>query len=707
MSKNLVIVESPTKAKTISKILGDDFRVVSSMGHIIDLPAKKLGVDVEDKFKPAYVVIPGRKKILAQLKKEAKGKENIYIATDPDREGEAIGWQIKEKLFKGKNVMRVSFHEITPHAVSESFKNAREFDTKMIEAQVGRRVLDRIVGYFLSPLLWKKIARGLSAGRVQSIGLRLIVERERQIQKFIPSEYWEIAAELFKPKVSGESSFLAKLEKIDNQKAEIKQNIAAEEICRQLKDKEFKVVGIKKAEKKRNPPAPFITSTMQQEAFNKLRYNASKTMLIAQQLYEGIDIGEDNPVGLITYMRTDSPTVAAEAISQVREHIGRNFGKDFVPEKPNIYKAKKSAQEAHEAIRPSYVARSPESLKNFLNHDQIRLYELIYNRFLASQMKPAEFLATSVDILADKYLFAASGSHLLFEGFLAVYNKDAEEEKEDAEEEKEKTKNVIPPLEEGEILGLNTLTPSQHFTKPPPRYSDSSLIKALEEEGIGRPSTYAPIIYTIILRDYVRRIKGYLNPSELGFKVNDLLVEYFPQIVDVKFTALVEEKLDEVEEGTLERAKVLEDFYLPFKESLDFAQANIVKEVITTDQVCDKCGKPLIVKWGRRGKFLSCSGFPECKNSKSITSGVKCPNENCGGELIERHSRRGFFYGCSNILNVLLLRVICRKIKKRRIRKLSLKSILNKIQRTKVCFLSAAEFNHGKIYRKIYPLPGD
>jgi len=648
MSKNLVIVESPTKAKTISKILGDDFRVVSSMGHIIDLPAKKLGVDVEDKFKPAYVVIPGRKKILAQLKKEAKGKENIYIATDPDREGEAIGWQIKEKLFKGNNVMRVSFHEITPHAVSESFKNAREFDTKMIEAQVGRRVLDRIVGYFLSPLLWKKIARGLSAGRVQSIGLRLIVERERQIQKFIPSEYWEIAAELFKPKVSGESSFLAKLEKIDNQKAEIKQNIAAEEICRQLKDKEFKVVGIKKAEKKRNPPAPFITSTMQQEAFNKLRYNASKTMLIAQQLYEGIDIGEDNPVGLITYMRTDSPTVAAEAISQVREHIGRNFGKDFVPEKPNIYKAKKSAQEAHEAIRPSYVARSPESLKNFLNHDQIRLYELIYNRFLASQMKPAEFLATSVDILADKYLFAASGSHLLFEGFLAVYNKDAEEEKEDAEEEKEKTKNVIPPLEEGEILGLNTLTPSQHFTKPPPRYSDSSLIKALEEEGIGRPSTYAPIIYTIILRDYVRRIKGYLNPSELGFKVNDLLVEYFPQIVDVKFTALVEEKLDEVEEGTLERAKVLEDFYLPFKESLDFAQANIVKEVITTDQVCDKCGKPLIVKWGRRGKFLSCSGFPECKNSKSITSGVKCPNENCGGELIERHSRRGFFYGCSN-----------------------------------------------------------
>ncbi len=643
MSKNLVIVESPTKAKTISKILGDDFRVVSSMGHIIDLPAKKLGVDVEDKFKPTYVVIPGRKKILAQLKKEVKGKENIYIATDPDREGEAIGWQIKEKVFKGKNVLRVSFHEITPHAVAEAFKNAREFDTKMIEAQVGRRVLDRMVGYFLSPLLWKKIARGLSAGRVQSVGLRLIVERERLIQKFVASEYWEIAAELFKPKVSGESNFIAKLEKI-----EIGRQLDAQVICDQLKDKEFKVIEVKKTEKKRNPAAPFITSTMQQEAFNKFRFNASKTMLIAQQLYEGIDIGEDNPVGLITYMRTDSPNVAVEAIQEVREHIGRSFGKNFLPEKPNVYKAKKSAQEAHEAIRPSYVSRSPESLKDFLNHDQIRLYELIYSRFLASQMKPAEFLATSVDILADKYLFAANGSHLLFEGFLAAYNKIQTEEQEEEDEEKEKAKNVVPPLEKGELLGLKALVPSQHFTKPPARFSDSSLIKALEEEGIGRPSTYAPIIYTIILRDYVRRIKGYLNPTELGFKVNDMLVEYFPKIIDVKFTASIEEKLDEIAEGKLSSTEILEEFYLPFKESLDFAQANIVKEVITTDQLCEKCSKPMIIKWGRRGKFLSCSDFPTCKNSKSITSGVKCPTENCGGELIERHSRRGAFYGCSN-----------------------------------------------------------
>ncbi|MFA5350070.1 MAG: type I DNA topoisomerase, partial [Candidatus Omnitrophota bacterium] len=604
--------------------------------------------DIDNKFKPEYVVIPSRKKLMTQLRKDSKEKERIYVATDPDREGEAIGWQIKERVFKGKGVLRVSFHEITPHAVNEAFKAAREFDNNMIEAQVGRRVLDRIVGYFLSPLLWKKLARGLSAGRVQSVALRLIVERERQIQAFCANEYWEIAAELFKPKVSGESNFCAKLEKIENKKTEIKTKKDAQDIVDELENKEFKVVEIKQTEKKRYAPAPFITSTMQQEAFNKLRFNASKTMIVAQQLYEGVDIGGDNPLGLITYMRTDSPNTAPEAIVEVREHIGRIFGKDFLPENPNVFKAKKSAQQAHEAIRPSYISRSPESMKDFLTHDQFRLYELIYNRFLASQMKSAEFLATAVDIAAGKYLFVANGSHLLFEGFLAAYNKTEEEEKEGQEDEKDKNKNVIPPLVQGETLALDKLTPSQHFTKPPPRFSDSSLVKALEEEGIGRPSTYAPIMYTLILRDYVRRIKGYLNPTELGFKVSDMLVEYFPKIIDVKFTALMEERLDEIEEGRLKRIEVLEEFYAPFKESLDFAQANIKKEIITTDQSCDKCGKPLIVKWGRRGKFLSCSGFPACKNSKSITSGVKCPIDNCGGELIERRSKRGFFFGCSN-----------------------------------------------------------
>ncbi|MDO8661933.1 MAG: type I DNA topoisomerase [Candidatus Omnitrophota bacterium] len=638
--KGLVIVESPTKAKTIGKILGESFSVVSSMGHIIDLPQKKLGVDVENKFEPEYVTLTGRQKVVAELKKEAKGKETVYIATDPDREGEAIGWQIKERILKKSNILRVTFHEITPAAVKEAFKHPREFDVKMVEAQVGRRVLDRMMGYFLSPLLWKKIARGLSAGRVQSVALRLIIEREREIQKFVSQEYWEIEAELKKD----QSQFTAKLEKIEEQKAVIDNKTEADNLCADIQQKQFIVAEVKKSQKQRYAEAPFITSTLQQEAFNKLRFNASKTMSVAQQLYEGIDIGENNPVGLITYMRTDSPRVAPEAINEVREYIARSFGKDYLPEKPNYYKVKKLAQEAHEAIRPTFVERHPEGLKNFLTPDQQKLYELIYNRFVASQMTPALYAATSVIIKAGKYQFNASGSTLIFNGFMAAYNINGEEE---AEKNKEK-KNIIPDLKEGDLLELLKLLPSQHFTKPPARYSDSSLIKALEEDGIGRPSTYAPIIYTLILRDYVRRIKGYLNATELGFKVCDLLVEYFPKIIDVKFTASMEEKLDQIEEGGLSRLKVLEDFYSPFKTSLDFAQANIKKEVITTDQVCDKCGKPMIVKWGRRGKFLSCSDFPACKNSKSITSGVKCPQAGCGGELIERRSKRGFFYGCSN-----------------------------------------------------------
>ncbi len=640
--KNLVVVESPTKAKTIAKILGDGFVIVSSMGHIIDLPLKKLGVDVENGFEAEYVTIPGRQKVLAALKKGAKGKEAIYIATDPDREGEAIGWQLKQRVFKkGDNVLRVTFHEITPAAVKEAFTHPREFDINMVEAQVGRRVLDRVVGYFLSPLLWKKIARGLSAGRVQSVALRLIIEREREIQKFISKEYWEVEAELSK----GESKFLSKLDKKDKAKIEINNSIEAEHICNDLKNKEFKVSEVKESEKKRYPSPPFITSTMQQEAFNKLRFNANKTMSVAQGLYEGIDIGQDNPVGLITYMRTDSPRVSPEAISEVRDYIAMNFGKEHLPEKPNYYKVKKSAQEAHEAIRPTFVSRHPESLKNFLTPDQVKLYTLIYNRFVASQMKPAIYKVTAVSIGAGEYQFNASGSILDFTGFTAAYNDNVED---DEEERGKPVKNTIPLLSKGDILELLKVLPSQHFTKPPGRYSDSSLIKALEEDGIGRPSTYAPIIYTLIMRDYVRRVKGYFNPTELGFKVCDLLVEYFPKIVDVGFTALMEEELDEVEEGRLDKLKVLQDFYSPFKVSLDFAQANVKKEIITTDKVCPLCGKPMIVKWGRRGKFLSCSGFPECKSSQSITSGVKCPEAGCGGELIERRSRRGFFYGCSN-----------------------------------------------------------
>jgi len=636
--KNLVIVESPTKAKTIGKILGKDFKVVSSMGHLIDLPQKKLGVDIEKDFEPEYAIVAGRLKVLAGLKLDSKGKDKIYMATDPDREGEAIGWHIKERIFKDNKVLRVIFHEITPSAVAAAFKKPRGFDRKMIEAQVGRRVLDRIVGYFLSPLLWKKIGRGLSAGRVQSVALRLVVEREREIEKFVPQEYWEVEAELCKSHIANRLSFKAKLEKIDDKKAEIKNKEEADRIVADIRGKVFKVLDVKTAEKKRYPYAPFITSTMQQEAFNKLRFNAAKTMFVAQQLYEGIEIGQEGPTGLITYMRTDSPRVAPEAIKQVRGYIEKRFGKNYLPQMPNVYKVKKLAQEAHEAVRPTSIQRNPESLKGLLTADQYKLYELIFNRFLASQMMPAVYLQTSVDIKAENYQFSATGSKVKFEGFTIVYNNN----------DTDRQKNEIPPLKKDEILDLVNLLPSQHFTKAPPRYSDSSLVKILEEEGIGRPSTYAPIISTLILRDYIRRIKGYFQATELGMKVSDMLVEYFPRVMDVKFTAGLEEKLDRIEEGDVDRLKILKEFYKPFKASLDFAQEHIKKEVITSDEICDKCAKPMVIKWGRRGKFLSCSDFPQCKNAKSITTGVKCPQPGCGGELIERRSRRGFFYGCSS-----------------------------------------------------------
>lgn len=634
---SLVIVESPTKARTIGKILGEKFKVISSMGHIIDLPEKKLGVDIEENFKPDFVVIPGKKKLLAELKKEAKEKDNIYIATDPDREGEAIGYNIKEEIFKKKKVKRVVFHEITTAAIKEAFKHARDFDTNMVEAQISRRVLDRIVGYFLSPLLWKKIARGLSAGRVQSVALKIIIDREKEINSFIPQEYWEVEAGLKKQNQA--ESFIAKLDKIEDKKAEIKNQLEAEKIVADIKGKSFVVSNIEKKEKNRYASPPFITSSLQQEAFNKLRYNANKTMILAQQLYEGIDIGESGTVGLITYMRTDSPRVAPEAITEVRSLIKNKFGKEYLPDEPNIYKVKKHAQEAHEAIRPSLISRDPQSLEQFLSHEQYELYRLIYNRFLASQMTQAKYLVTSIDISIDKYIFRTAGSTLIFNGFKVVY---------DTEKEEKEKSSLIPILEKDEVLDLAELIPSQHFTNPPPRFSDSSLVKALEEDGIGRPSTYVPIIQTLILRDYIRRIKGYFHPTELGFKVCEMLVEYFPKIIDEKFTAFMEDELDEIEEGKFDRLKVLEEFYKPFKECLDFAQANIKKDIVFTDDICDKCSKPMIIKWGRKGKFLSCSDYPACKNAKSITTKIKCPAAGCGGELIERRSRRGFFYGCSN-----------------------------------------------------------
>ncbi|OGX58160.1 MAG: DNA topoisomerase I [Omnitrophica WOR_2 bacterium RIFOXYC2_FULL_43_9] len=644
VSKSLVIVESPAKAKTIAKILGNNFEIIPSMGHIVDLPKTKMGVDIENGFKPSFIVAAKRRKILSQIKSAAKNADTIYLATDPDREGEAIGWHIKDKLNqKNKHYHRVVFHEITPQAIKEAFNHPIELDAHKVNAQTGRRVLDRLVGDFLSPLLWRKIAGGLSAGRVQSVALRLIVERERQIQKFQPQEYWEIEAEFKKARaVAGSRAskpFIAMLEKIGDTKAEIKNQAVAEHIVASLKGKQGIVSSIKETEKRKNPLPTFITSTLQQDAFYKLRYASARTMIIAQQLYEGVELGSEGAVGLITYMRTDSVNVAVSAIAEVRSFIETTYGKEYLPDTPNSYKSRKQAQGAHEAIRPTSVVRTPESVKEYLTSEQYKVYALIYKRFIASQMRPALYAVTSVEINVDSYVFRLSGSKLIFKGFSAVY---------EVEDEQDEEKKTLPPLVKDEALDLLTVSPSQHFTKPPPRYSEATLVKTLEEEGIGRPSTYAPIIQTIVYRDYVRRLKGYLYPTELGFKVNDLLVEYFSEVMDVKFTARMEEELDEIEDGKQAWDKVINDFYGPFKERLDHANETIQKEVVTTDEVCTQCGKPMIVKWSRKGKFLSCSDFPTCRFAKSITTGIKCPQEGCQGELIERRSRRGLFYGCTS-----------------------------------------------------------
>ena len=645
--KSLVIVESPAKAKTISKFLGAQYSVVSSMGHLIDLPQKKLGIEVDNNYKADFVVIPSKKKLMTELRKVAKEAEAVYFATDPDREGEAIGWNLKERLnLKDQAVYRVEFHEITKNAIESAFKNPRDFHEDKIKAQQARRILDRIVGYFLSPLLWRKVTRGLSAGRVQSAALRLVVDREKEIQAFVPLEYWSIEAELKKPKAENKEEkkvFGATLDKINGEKCQIGSAKEASGIVEDIDGKDFIVTHIEKDIKNRNPQAPFITSSLQQDAFNKLRFSAVKTMFVAQQLYEGIELGEEGPLGLITYMRTDSANVALGAIEELRSFIEKEYGRDYLPETPRIFKSRKLAQEAHEAIRPTSVLRTPKSIQQYLTPEQYKLYDLIWKRFAASQMNPAQIEMTSVDIQCDKYLFRSTGSRVAFPGFMAVYKIEEESEEEDAK------KNMLPPLFEKELLHVVQLSPEQHFTKPPGRYSEGSLIKALEEDGVGRPSTYAPIISTIVNRDYVRREKGYLMPTDLGIKVSDLLVQYFPQIMDISFTAHMEEELDMVEDGTANWVNILNEFYVPFKEKLDVASKEIKKEVIYSDEICDVCGKPMVIKWGRKGKFLSCSAYPACKNAKSISSGVKCPEPGCGGDLILRRSYRGrSFYGCSN-----------------------------------------------------------
>jgi len=647
MAKNLVIVESPAKAKTINKILGKNFVVTSSMGHIIDLPKSKLGIDVENDFKPQYIVIADRKKNLAGLKKDAKGKDAIYLAADPDREGEAISWHIGNALADPKKKFyRVSFDEITKDAVTEAFKHPRDIDMSLVNAQQARRILDRLVGYTISPILWKKVARGLSAGRVQSVAVKLIVEREEQIKAFIADEYWDIAVDLKRKADTPKEKFTAKLATYKDKKIEIAAKEDADNIEATLKNTPFVVGDIKEGKKRKNPYPPFTTSKLQQEAFNKLRFSGARTMHIAQTLYEGMEIGKEEAVGLITYMRTDSVRISNDAQDAAKAYVLEKFGKKYYPDTPNVYKSKKRAQEAHESIRPTLPLREPDSIKDVISPDQLKLYTLIWNRFIASQMSQAIYSQTTVDIKAGDYIFKAGAMKVVFDGYTAVY--EVEEPKE-GDEDKDKAK--LPELSVDEPLDLLDLLPSQHFTKPPPRYSDASLVKVLEELGIGRPSTYSPIIQTITARDYVGRESGYFKPTELGTIVTGLLKEHFPKILDVEFTARMEDELDGIEEGEADWQVVLKAFYSPFIHSADLAKINmkdVKKEVGVTDEICKLCGKPMVIKWGRRGKFLSCSDFPTCKNAKSISSGVKCPTEGCGGELVARRSTRGPFYGCTN-----------------------------------------------------------
>jgi DNA topoisomerase I len=680
LAKNLVIVESPAKAKTINKYLGRDFTVKASMGHVRDLPKKTLGVDVKKGFAAEYEVLPLRKKVLDELKVAAEDAEAIYLAADPDREGEAICWHLAEELRpkKGKarrRVHRVVFNEITKRAIEEAFKNPQEVDAKKVDAQQARRILDRLVGYKVSPILWDKVRRGLSAGRVQSVALRLICDREREIRAFVPEEYWTVLAHLEgqQPPV-----FPANLLKRDGKSLEIGNGEEAATVRAHLESAEFKVDKIQARERKRNPVPPFITSKLQQEAFRKLGFPVKKTMQVAQRLYEGIELGPDGSVGLITYMRTDSTRISADALTDVRARITETYGEEYVPEKPNFYRSKKDAQDAHEAIRPTYFDRDPESIKRFLGKDELKLYGLIWNRFVASQMKPAVYDEIVVDIAGTAkgggpiYLLRAKGSTLKFKGFLAVYEEAKDEKREEkpkAEEtgaleeaEPDATGTQLPPLTEGEILALRKLDTDQHFTQPPPRFSEASLVKELEENGIGRPSTYASIIATIEAREYMEKRDARLWPTELGFLVTDLLVQHFADIMSVEYTAAMEAELDQIEEGTDNLLNTLNQFWKKFEKDLKAAQKEM-KDVKAmeepTDEVCDKCGKPMVIKWGRYGKFLACSGYPECKNTRQLAgsggeggpevhedvAAAVCPKD--GLPMVLKKGRFGPFLACS------------------------------------------------------------
>ena len=662
MSKSLVIVESPAKAKTIKKYLGKDFSVEASSGHLIDLPNNKLGVNIEKNFKPEYVVIKNKKKFLDQLEKASKKADNIYLASDPDREGEAIAWHIVDRLKIKDKAYRVLIYEITEKAVLEAIRNPSRLSRDMFEAQQARRILDRLVGYQVSPLLWKKVRRGLSAGRVQSVALRLVVEREREVENFKPDEYWTIEAEL-KQLLDDAISFVAVLSKYDGEKVDIKTEEAANRAVEGLRNETYNVISVEKKERSRSAPPPFITSTLQQEASRKLRFPVKKTMTIAQKLYEGVELGDEGPAGLITYMRTDSVRVSEHAINEARGYIGEAYGADFLPEGPNIFKVKKSAQDAHEAIRPTSVIKSPDSVKIYLSEDEFELYKLIWQRFISCQMNPALYDQTTVEIESGKGLFRATGSVIKFQGFTIVYMEGKEEEEEAKEKEEEKR---LPDLSEGEDLKLIALEGKQHFTQPPPRFTESALVKELEERGIGRPSTYATILSTIQDREYVIREKNRLKPTLLGCAITDLLIDGFPEVMDVQFTAEMEEKLDEVEEGNVNWVDLLNGFYKEFGKRLEQAEVSmrsLRREGVATEIDCEQCGAQMIIKWGRRGEFLSCSKYPECKNAKQFEYGdggairIKekeepeirhdIPCDLCGKPMAVRRSRYGKFLGCT------------------------------------------------------------
>jgi DNA topoisomerase-1 len=646
----LVVVESPTKARTLSKLLSRPYEIKASMGHVKDLPKSQLGVNVDHDFTPKYIVIKGKGPVIKELKGAAKKASAVYMATDPDREGEAISWHLSEVLRPVNPIIRrIEFHEVTRDAVRRALKHPREIDQNLVNAQQARRILDRLVGYKLSPLLWRKIRGGLSAGRVQSVAVRLIVEREREIEAFVPREYWSIAGTFC---TSQDETFTARLfarhgERFGAPTDEGAVVIASDAHARALVDElltlSYVVGEVRRKDQARNPAPPFTTSTLQQDANRKLGFSASRTMAVAQQLYEGLDIGDEGTVGLITYMRTDSVRVAASAQHEAREFIARTFGEDYRPERPRQYRSRRDAQGAHEAIRPTSVGRTPDRLKPHLRSDQFRLYRLIWERFLASQMAAAVLDTLSVDIAGGAYIFRATGSRVKFPGFLILYH----ESTENGEDERE---GWLPPLAAGDAVTAREILPEQHFTQPPPRYTEASLVRALEERGIGRPSTYAPTIETIKKRGYVASRDRRLAPTDVGRMVNDLLVEHFPEIVDIDFTATMEGDLDKVEEGEADWQQVLRAFYGPFQKTLERAEAKIpVVEMpeVEIGEPCPQCGRPLVRKHGRFGEFIACSGYPECRYTRPVGIGVACPR--CGGEVVARRSKRGrTFYGCSN-----------------------------------------------------------